>query len=294
MSHRIWSFAALVASMLSQLASTVSAGLVFSDDFENYSDQAAFAASWSAVGNPPHVLDTGFGYNSNQSLRLGPQGSGNGTSNRWYRNLSVPMVPTDVTPVLFRFDFYLDPSGESTNWLSDWQLADVRGYGGGTFGSGSIDAVVAIGVDPPGGQNLDSYSAHFFQGRVLNTVQRGATYYSLDALPTAVPRSSGWHTLAAQIGDTHIDFFVDGLPAESVNQGITTAFDTIVLGSDLPSQAYWLDNIELLQVPEPSPEASFSVMLICAIGFLRSVVSRNRSYVGVVFRKSPARRQIGA
>ncbi len=232
MSHRIWSFAALVASMLSQLASTVSAGLVFSDDFENYADQSAFAANWSAVGNPPHVLDTGFGYNSNQSLRLGPQGSGNGTSNRWYRNLSVPMVPTDVTPVLFRFDFYLDPSGESTNWLSDWQLADVRGYGGGTFGSGSIDAVVAIGVDPPGGQNLDSYSAHFFQGRVLNTVQRGATYYSLDALPTAVPRSSGWHTLAAQIGNTHIDFFVDGLPAESVNQGIATVFDTVVLGSD--------------------------------------------------------------
>ena len=81
------------------------AASVFVDDFESYSDQAAFASTWSTNGFPPHVLDTAFGRNSSHSIRLVPQASGSGTTNRWYRNLSTPILPTDANPILFSFDF---------------------------------------------------------------------------------------------------------------------------------------------------------------------------------------------
>src|SRR5262245_19270462 len=80
----------------------------FSESFEAYFDQAAFAADWSPTGAPPHVLDTAFGHNSSRSLKLVPQSTGSGTSNRWYRNLSTTLLPTNAAPVLFSFDFYLD------------------------------------------------------------------------------------------------------------------------------------------------------------------------------------------
>src|SRR5258705_3936183 len=81
----------------------------FSEDFESYANQAAFAASWSPTGAPPHVLDTAFGFNSSRSLKLVPQTTSGGVSNRWYRDLPVALLPTDAAPVLFSFDFYLDP-----------------------------------------------------------------------------------------------------------------------------------------------------------------------------------------
>jgi hypothetical protein len=229
------------------------AATVFKDDFESYADQKAFATSWSRNGAPPHVLDTTFGRNSSQSVKLVPQATGSGTSNRWYRNLATPVLPTDAKPVLFSFDFYLDPAGAGTIWSGDWQLVDVRAFSGGAFGAGSLNGLVAMGVAYSGASfNADTWNVRHFQGRILAPGHTSLTYYSLDALPGAVPRSSGWHTLTARIGGTQTLFSVDGVPAELVNAGITTPISTVILGSDVRSvHTFWADNISLRQVPEP-------------------------------------------
>jgi len=60
--------------LLIAFSSQSQAATVFIDDFEGYSDQAAFATSWSMNGFPPHVLDTTLGRNSSHSIRLVPQG----------------------------------------------------------------------------------------------------------------------------------------------------------------------------------------------------------------------------
>jgi hypothetical protein len=182
-----------------------------------------------------------------------PPPPGGGTSNRWYRNLATPILPTDTTPVLFSFDFYLDPAGDPSNWAEDWQLADVRAFSGGQFGSGSLDGVVALGVARVSDADAGGYDSAYFQGRIVAPGHTaGLEYYTLDALPTAVPRSSGWHTLAARIGATQTLFLIDGLPAELVNVGLTTAISTVILGSDIASSHhFWVDNIQMRQVPEP-------------------------------------------
>jgi hypothetical protein len=237
----------------------------FSDDFEAYFDQAAFAAAWSPTGAPPHVLDTAFGRNSTRSLKLVPQTTGSGTSNRWYRNLSTTLLPTDAAPVLFSFDFYLEAAGASSTWAQDWQLIDIRAFSGGSFGSGTLTGLVGMGVKSGTTLNADTYSSTYFQGRIINPTRSGNTYNTLDQLPTAVPRSTGWHTLAARIGATQTQFFVDGLPAETVTAGIATPLTSVILGSDIPSpHAFWVDNIQLEVVPEPSSASLLLVFCLAA------------------------------
>jgi hypothetical protein len=264
----------LLLIFLSAWTTTAHGVIVFSDNFESYADQAAFAGTWTMNGAPPHVLDTTFGRSSSQSVRLVPQASGSGTSNRWYRNLGTPVLPTDANPVLFSFDFFLDPAGAGTNWSADWQLADVRAFSGGAFGSGSLNGIVALSVARSSSLNADTYNGTYFQGRMFAPGHTAQTYHTLDALPTAVQRSSGWHNMAAQIGATQTLFIIDGLPAEQVPFGLTTAISSVILGSDISSvHPFWVDNVQLEQVPEP---AALGVLAPLAVLFMSRVSSRKR------------------
>ncbi len=220
--------------------------VVFSENFESYDNHAAFAAVWSQNGSPPHTLDTAFGQASAKSLRLRSQTDGGGVTNRWYRNLSTSITPTDAQPLEFSFDFYLDPAGAASSWLNDWQLIDIRAYSGGEFGSGALTGLVAMGVSRATGGDADFHDDIYFQGRIVAPGHTAQTYYSLDQFSSSVPRSSGWHRMSAQIEATSTLFSVDGQPAELVNVGISSAINSIILGSDLPSRRdYWIDNIEL-------------------------------------------------
>lgn len=261
--------ACLVALLLAAPFSRAWGAPAFVEDFEGYANQAAFAAAWSPNGTPAHTLDTAFGRNSSRSLRLVPQTNGGGVTNRWYRNLDSPLRPTDANPVVFSFDFFLSASGASNGWSSDWQLVDVRAFSGGGFGVGSLNGLVAMGVSVSFGGDVDAHDNDFFQGRILAPGHATRTYYSLDALPTATPRSSGWHNLSARIGATQTLFSIDGQPAELVNVGITSPINAVVLGSDLPSRnPYWVDNIRLETVPEPA--AAYLVGLAALAWLARS------------------------
>ena len=254
-------------------APSIAAVVVFEETFESYADQTDFATVWSEDGSPPHLLDTTFGRNSNQSIELVPQTSGGGITNRWFLDLSTSVAATDGQPIRFSFDFFLDPAGENTLWADDWQLADIRAFGGGAFGQGTLDGLVAMGIARTASGSVDILDTTAFQGRVIEPGNVGPSYYSLNDLPTAVPRSSGWHHLEALIGDTTIHFSVDGQPAESVNVGVPAPFTTVILGSDIPNNlSYWVDNIRLeVEIPEP---LSSSLMLFAANGILVAVHRR--------------------
>lgn len=271
-SHLRIVIACLFCLLLMSTAQSDARAVNFVEDFENYSAHAAFAATWSPVGTPPHVLDVAFGRDSNQSLRLVPQASGDGLTNRWYRNLATPLHPTDETPVIFSFDFYLDPAGAPSNWRRDWQLADIRAYSGGDYGAGSLDGLVAMGIGSAIAANAEPYNDAYFTGRIVAPGHIDATYYTLDQLPTAAPRSSGWHSLAARIGATQTLFSIDGLPAELVPVGFTAPITTVVLGSGMPNgRSFWIDNIQINAVPEPSG------LMLAAVAGLMMFTAKRRS-----------------
>jgi hypothetical protein len=246
----------VLSLLLAASAPALGAPTAFVESFESYADQNDFQAAWRPNGAPPHVVDAAFGRNSSHSIRLVPQVEGTGTTNRWYKDFSSPFTPSDKTPVRFSFDFFLDPAGAESLWALNWQSIDLRAFRGGAFGQGALDGVVSMGVAntlvgfPQ--FNADVYNGQYFQARVLTPSRRTATYWSLDQAPAAAPRSSGWHTLAVKIGATQVQFFVDGLPAETVAGSFTTPITSIVLGSDLPSALpFWIDNIQVVNVAEP-------------------------------------------
>ena len=255
----------LIVTVVCLSCANVRAQILFSDDFESYANHSAFASTWNAQGSPPHVLDTTFGQSSSQSVMLVPQATGTGTTNRWYRDVGMLVQPTDANPIKFSFDFYLDPAGAGRTWASDWQLADVRAFSGGSFGSGSLNGIVALGVARNSTLHFDIYDGDYFQGRIVAPGHTAQTYHTLDALPTAVPRSSGWHNMAAQIGSTQTLFIIDGQPAELVPFGITTPFSSVILGSDISSvNPFWVDNVRLEQIPEPAGLSLVSLAMLLA------------------------------
>jgi hypothetical protein len=256
----------LIMTVLCVSCANAHSQILFSDNFESYANHSAFASTWNAQGSPPHVLDTTFGQSSSQSVMLVPQATGAGTTNRWYRDVGTLVQPTDANPIRFSFDFYLDPAGAGTTWASDWQLADVRAFSGGAFGSGSLNGIVALSVARNSTLSFDSYNGAYFQGRIFTSGHTAQTYHTLDALPTAIPRSSGWHNLAAQIGATQTLFIIDGQPAELVPFGITTPFSSVILGSDVSSvHPFWVDNVRLEQIPEPAGLSLISAVLLAAL-----------------------------
>ena len=260
-------------TMLGFMAPTYSANILLEETFETYVDQTEFSGVWSLSGSPPHVLDTTFGQASNQSLQLVAQAGGAGVTNRWYRDLAEPVTASDAQPVVFGFDFYLAPDGSASTWAADWQLVDLRAFSGGGFGQGTLNGLVALGVARSASASVDTLDITSFQGRIVAPEQGAQTYYSLNELPTAVGRTTGWHRLEASIGATQTLFSIDGLPAELVNVGISAPFSTIVLGSDISSeQDYWVDNITL-QVVVPEPATITPSLLFFAL-----MISRRETY----------------
>lgn len=265
-----------IAVLAMASASTTSFGaVIFEENFEGYANHAAFAASWSPNGSPPHTLSTSLGRESSRSVRLTSSASGGGVTNRWFKNLTTPIAPSDAEPLVFSFDFYLDPAGAATGWSGDWQLIDIRSYSGGQFGMGSIGGLVAMGVSRSHASfDTDFHDDAYFQGRILAPGHAVRNYHTLDSYGVAGLRTSGWHTLSAIIGASSTRFMIDGQLAEIVPVGVTAPINTVVLGADLPtSYSYWVDNIRLEVVPEPATIWLVGITLIALqCGRLRRLV----------------------
>jgi hypothetical protein len=91
-----------------------------------------------------------------------------------------------------------------------------------------------------------------------------AVSFKLDGVG-APTRSTGWHTLEAQISDTSISYYVNGILSKTFDiSGLTDrSLDTVKIGSNLSStQTAYFDNVFVARVAVPEPSA----LSLAAIG----------------------------
>ncbi|MFH0979925.1 MAG: PEP-CTERM sorting domain-containing protein [Planctomycetota bacterium] len=244
--------------------------LVMSEPF-NYVNDAALNAVWNAnataPGPLPYRLDLAFG-DPAPSYWMNPVVSGAPTGNRLARNLGGSFNGTDEFPLIFSMDFYLEDSGGPPNY---WNLArsyvELRGYSGGSYGIGTLDNLLALGVN----SNSDDgqYSVQYYQGRALYTPSVPlADWLTIRDAPVG-KRALGWHELLVAVDSDSFDFYVDDVLGESVLRGAGNfPFNCVVLGSGYTTGGWdsWADNVRVEIVPEP---ASLVVMALGGLALLR-------------------------
>ena len=114
---------------------------------------------------------------------------------------------------------------------------DLRGYSGTAYGAGTLENVLAIGVN---NNSSDTFASNRYQGRVVN----GTEWQTLDE-GSAPCRAGGWHQLKIQITGTQVLFYVDGILSETEARPNNFGFDWVVLGSDLTAAGFQaaVDNV---------------------------------------------------
>ena len=241
---------ALAVGLWLGLAVTVRAGeytVLIDDNLQSYASHSAFKAVWTDTYRSEYVLDLGFG-NAAPSLRMPlPSSNFNG---RFWRNLGGKITPNDGLPLTFTFDMHLDAAG-APGWNNARHYCELRGYSGGSYGQGSLQSLVAMGIYNGSG---DAFSTLKYQGR-LYSPGLGDAWYTLDAEASAPNRTAGWRHMKIVVTTSQVRFYIDNQLAEVVPRNVAYPFDTVVLGSDLTANGHevYVDNVRVTGPPPPPP-----------------------------------------
>src|SRR4051794_40301982 len=196
-------------------ASSLSAAVFLDENFDSYADQTAFQASWGLIGSST-VL------NNEQSVSLGQSIKGLTTATRNVRSLGeIGFLNGNSDVVVFRFNFY----------DSDASLAPYRQYAELNDGAapGSGGQLFAMGLN----NNLTGTK---YMARILGADggSGSGAFFRLDDVG-APDRTTGWHSLQANISDNDVKYYVDGILSKTVNISALTdrSLDTVRVGSGL-------------------------------------------------------------
>jgi len=252
---------ALVLAIASYGSMTASATVILSETFD-YPDQAALASAWNASGNNSwYALDTAVG---NPAPSYGMPSATTNFTGRLARNLpGGPVQATDANPLVMSFDFLLGPDG-SLPWGGARHYIELRGYANGSFGSGALQNLIALGVN---NNSSNTFNTTFYQGRVFG----GAEWQTLNGEPGAPLRATDWQELKVTITGSEVQFSVAGTLAHVVARPNNFMFDSVVLGSDLTANGHhaWADNLQVAIIPEPSALMLSALGLVGVAGFRR-------------------------
>jgi hypothetical protein len=237
----------LIAISCAALLPTMSWAQVFlNESFDSYASQAAFEAAWPVNGTASTVLS------SDQSSSPAQSAQGLLTATRNARNIGeLGFLDGTSDVIIFRFDFY-DSNGTASPYRQYAELDD------GLFPNSS-GQLFAMGL------NNNIASSHYM-ARILgfDGGSGAGSFFKLDGVG-APTRSTGWNTLEAQISDTSISYYVNGILSKTLDISALTdrSLDTVKIGSNLSStQIAYFDNIYVARMAVPEPSA----LSLAAIG----------------------------
>jgi hypothetical protein len=239
------------------ITTTRSSAAIFLDEhFDSYANQAAFEAAWPA-NTTTATLSTEQFVSPSQSIK------GLTTATRNARNVGEIGTLTGSTDiVIFRVKYY-DSNGSAAAYRQYAELDDSLA----PSGSGQL---FALGLN----NNIAStkYMARILGGDGGSGV---SAFFQLNDAGSP-DRSTGWHTLEADISDNDVKYYVDGILSKTVNTSALTdrSLDTAKVGSNLSSvQVAYFDDfyVERMAVPEPA-----TFVVLCA-GALAILVRRRRA-----------------
>jgi len=233
------------------------AQLFLNENFDTYADQAAFQAAWPVSGTASTVLNT------EQSVSPSQSAKGLTTATRNARSVGeIGFLNGSTDLVIFRFNFY-DSAGSASAYRQYAELDDTAA----PSGSGQL---YAMGLN-------NNIASTFYMARILGgDGGTGASAFFPLNDSGAPSRSTGWHSLEADIGDNSVQYYVDGILSKTVNISALTdrSLDTVRLGSNLSATqvAYFDDiHVERIAIPEPS---ALALSLLGGLGLLASRLRR--------------------
>ncbi len=241
---------ALALALCGLVSSNAMGAIVLSESFD-YANHAAFLGTWNASANDNdfYLIDTGVGNPAGSYALNAPTANFTG---RAAINLGGTYNGTNAQPLEFSVDMLLEDTeaNVTASWGGARHYIEMRGYTGGSYLSGSLANLVAIGVNNVSDDG--SFSTLKYQGRAIGTPDTGGADWQ--TLTGAANRSTGWHTLKLVIDSDSYDFYLDGVLGKSVTRTDTIGFDSIALGSDLTANGRkaWIDNIKVEITPEPA------------------------------------------
>lgn len=231
------------------------AQVFLNENFDGYANQAAFEAVWGA-NSTTALLSTEQASSLSQSIK------GLTTVSRNARSVGeIGFLNGSTDIVTFRFDFY-DSNGTAATYRQYAELDDGAA-------PGSAGQLFAMGLN-------NNIASSYYMARILG-FDGGAgasAFFKLDGVG-APTRSTGWHTLEAQISDNAVNYYVDGILSKSLDTTTLTdrSLDTVKVGSNLSSaQVAYFDNVFVARVavPEPSAAALLGIGLSSLIALRRA------------------------
>jgi hypothetical protein len=210
---------------------------VLTDNFE-YADQAALDAAWPDI-------EAGITLVSDQSHSPSKSAYQTIDIQRKYRNFSSPVTATDETPLVLWFWMYQSTVGSR-------RYCEVRSYSGGSYGSGDMQQLLAIGVYNTVTAPDEVWDGTKYQMRVTyGTAPTG--WWNLND-PGSPNRSAGWHKFTLKVKTNTAEGYVDDILSRTVNRGESDLFDCAVLGGGVTStNPAWYDDISVVSGETPTP-----------------------------------------
>jgi hypothetical protein len=234
------------------------AAVFLDENFDTYANQAAFESVWAPSATPA----TGTTLSTEQAMSPFQSAKGLTTASRNTRGIGeIGFLNASTDAVVFRFNFYDSNSGAAA-YRQYAELDDTAAPSAG-------GQLFAMGLN-------NNIASTYYMARILGGDGGSgvSAFFKLDGTGAPV-RSTGWHTLEADIMDTSVSYYVDGILSKTIDITALTdrSLDTVKVGSNLSSAqvAYFDDiHVERLTVPEPSAVS----MVVLGLG----VILMNRRF----------------
>jgi hypothetical protein len=274
--------AAAIAALISNNASAV---LIVNDNFDGYSNQAAFQTAWPAIGssatNPSALLSSAQSASAPNSIHVPGTAANNEYRNR--RTFAESGTISVTQNIVWSFDFF-DTAPAASPQRNFSNLQD-------TTAPSATNQLIAMGMN--NNQTAANSGGNRYMARILGytvpttadpdggpteSVGGAGAFFKLNDFGAGL-RSAGWHNLRVVMStddglSTDYSFYVDNVLAERVNNVGTLAsirsYDNIAIGSGLSngSTAAFFDNmrLELVAVPELGSFAAMGAVGLMSAG----------------------------